>query len=106
MFDRTKQIKLDGVVREFQWSNPHIFVELTVDGPGGQTNYSIEGTSPGVLRRQGWKYDSIKAGDKVEVLMSPLKDGRPGGSLIYVVKDGVRLGNSQAVIDAAKGQAQ
>ncbi len=76
MFDRSKQIKLEGTARLFEWTNPHIFIELTVAGPGGApVNYSIEGTSPGVLRRQGWKYNSIQTGDKLEVMMSPLKDG-------------------------------
>ena len=101
MFDRTKQIKLQGVFRQFEWTNPHIFIELAVPGANGEMKYSIEGTSPGVLRRQGWKYDDLKIGDKVEVMMSPLKDGQPGGSLIYVMKDGVKLGES----DAARGGA-
>ena len=104
MFDRSRQIKLEGVVRQFEWTNPHIFIELAVSDPNGSTNYSIEGTSPGVLRRQGWKYDALKPGDKIEVMMSPLKDGRPGGSLVYVMKDGVKLGETPA--PAPSGRAE
>ena len=96
MFDRTKEVVVTGTVREFQWTNPHIFIELTVQGASGPYNYSIEGPAPGVLRKHGWKFSSLKAGDKVVVKVHPLKDNRPGGGLISVSKDGVILGDQVA----------
>ena len=91
MYERDKVLEVAGTIREFQWTNPHTFIELTVDGPGGPSNYSIEGPTPGVLRSQGWKFNTLKAGDKVTVKVHPLKSGRVGGALISVTKDGVTI---------------
>jgi hypothetical protein len=92
MYDRDKEVVVAGTVREFQWTNPHTFIELVVDSPSGPQNYTIEGATPGVLRRQGWKFNSLKPGDKVVVKFHPLKYGKLGGGLVSVSKDGVILG--------------
>jgi Family of unknown function (DUF6152) len=91
MYERDKVLEVTGTVREFQWTNPHTFIEMVVDGATGPQNYSVEGPTPGVLRASGWKFNSLKAGDKVVVKVHPLKDGRQGGGLISVSKDGVTL---------------
>jgi hypothetical protein len=97
MFDRTKVLDVKGTVREFQWTNPHTFIELTVDGPKGPENFSVEGPTPGVLRSKGWKFNSLKAGDKVTVKVNPLKTGEVGGNLISVQKaDGSVLSGGAA----------
>jgi hypothetical protein len=92
MYDHSKTLEVAGTVREFQWTNPHTFIELTVNGPEGPQNYTIEGATPGVLRRQGWKFNSLQPGDKVVVKYHPLKKGNLGGGLVSVQKDGVTLG--------------
>lgn len=93
MFDSTKDVVLDGVVREFQWTNPHSWVQLTVQEGGKSVEYSIEGGSPNGLARRGWTRNSIKAGDKIKVTMHPLKDGSKGGSFVRAVfPDGKVLG--------------
>ena len=84
MYDRTKVIEVKGTVREFQWTNPHIFIELDV--AGSTTPFSIEGPTPSILRTRGWKFNSLKAGDQIAVMMHPLKDGRRGGGLVQVTK--------------------
>ena len=94
MFDRQKEVVISGTVREFQWTNPHIFIELLVPGPNGAYSYSIEGPSPGVLRAHGWKFNSLKVGDKVVAKVHPLKGDRKGGGLISISKDGVTLGDA------------
>ena len=91
MYERDKVIEVAGTVREFQWTNPHIFIELTVEGPNGPYNYSVEGPTPGVLRSQGWKFNQLKAGDRIVAKVHPLKEGRIGGGLISITKDGVTL---------------
>ena len=91
MYERDKVVDVTGTIREFQWTNPHTFIELTVDGPTGPYNYTIEGPTPGVLRSQGWKFNTLKAGDKVTVKVHPLKSGRVGGGLVSVTKDGVTI---------------
>jgi hypothetical protein len=96
MFDRTHDIVLKGTVREFQWTNPHSFIELAVvDAQGTVTAYSIEMNSPNNLTRQGWKSGSLKAGDKVLLTMNPLRDGSKGGLFLAVqLPDGTVLGDA------------
>src|SRR5262245_16575183 len=85
MFDSTKEVLLTGVVKEFQWTNPHTFVQLVVPGPGGKSvEWSIEGSSPNGLSRIGWKRTSIKAGDQVAVTINPLRSGQPGGNFVQL----------------------
>jgi hypothetical protein len=92
MFDNTKNVELDGTVREFQWTNPHSWIQLTVMENGQSVEYSIEGTSPNGLARRGWTRTSLKPGDRVKVTMHPLKDGSKGGSFVKAVKaDGTTL---------------
>ena len=83
MFDHAKSVVLNGVVKEVQWTNPHvgIFVTGTTQANEESALWLMEMTSPGNLVRDGWKRTSIKAGDKVEVSFSPLRNGSKGGAL-------------------------
>lgn len=96
MFDHVHRVTLAGVVTRFQWTNPHVFIELDVpDEHGASKHYSIECASPNVLMRGGWKYTDIKVGDKVTLLINPLKDGSAGGMLeTATLADGRTLGDS------------
>jgi hypothetical protein len=95
MFDQTQEKTLVGTVKEVQWTNPHIWVQVMVkNASSGQlVEWSIEGASPNALSRQGWKRSSLKAGDAVELVIHPLKNGDNGGSLIRVSVDGKPVGN-------------
>lgn len=94
MFDQSRTIELQGEIREFQWTNPHVWVQLLVTQPDGSVvEWSIEGSSPNGLRRQGWRSESLLPGMQVTVLTHPLKNGDPGGSLVNVtLADGTVLG--------------
>jgi hypothetical protein len=83
MYEPTKTLTLNGTVKTFQWTNPHVVIWILVkpDGGGDAQEWSIETTSPGVLTRGGWTRQSIKAGDRVSVTFSPLRDGSHGGGL-------------------------
>ena len=86
MFDQARTVKLNGTVTQFQWTNPHSFIELDVlTKSGGTEHWSIELNSPNNLTRQGWKRTSIKRGDKVTVTISPLRDGKKGGLFSRIV---------------------
>ena len=94
MFDLEKEVTVEAVVKELQYRNPHVWIQLMVpDGRGGQTEWSIEGGAPGMMTRAGWKSSTLKPGDKVTLVMHPLKSGQPSGSLIRVtLPDGRVLG--------------
>ena len=93
-FDQTKEMKLVGIIKEVQWTNPHIWVQLLVKDEAGHTvEWSLEGGSPNALSRQGWKRSSMHAGDAAEIVIHPLKDGTNGGSLMKVSINGQPIGN-------------
>lgn len=93
MFDRAKETTLVGVVRDFQWTNPHSWIELEVpNDSGGVDKWSIELNSPNNLSRQGWHSDSVKPGDKISVVIWPLRSGEKGGLFISLtLPDGSTL---------------
>lgn len=95
MFDMGKEIELKGSVREFQWTNPHIWVQVLVTGADGKTvEWSIEGNSPSTLSRQGWSKRSLVPGEKVTMTVHPLRDGTPGGSVVKILReDGSLVGD-------------
>jgi Family of unknown function (DUF6152) len=66
-FDSTKPIKFEGVVKTVDWMNPHIYVNIEAKENGKTVLYSVEGGPPNALFRQGWRPDSLKIGDKVQV---------------------------------------
>jgi hypothetical protein len=82
MFDTAKPTTLEGVVTSFEWTNPHAYIEVDVaDAKAGQKHWSIELGSPSILMRAGWKFNTLKKGDKVTAVVSPLRSGEPGSLL-------------------------
>jgi len=100
MFDMTKKMTLVGTVTTFEWTNPHSYIEIDVPdeqggaNPGGVKHWSIEMGSPSILQQSGWKFSSLKKGDKTTLVISPLKNGKSGGFLnTATLPDGRVLGN-------------
>ena len=95
MFDQANPVTLSGVVTALEWTNPHVYIELDVpDASGKVRHWTIELGSPSILMRGGWKFNSVKKGDKVTAVVSPLKNGEPGSLLTRVtLADGRVLGN-------------
>ena len=83
MFDFTKTVELTGTIKSFQWTNPHTWTVVTVEGKGAG-EYGLEGMSPNYLSRNGWTKRTLNAGDKVTLQVHPLKDGRKGGFMVSV----------------------
>ncbi len=95
-FDQAQEKTLVGTIKEVQWTNPHIWVQILVKTPeGAVVEWSIEGGSPNGLARQGWRRSSLKAGDQVEIVIHPLKNGSNGGSLMRVSVDGKPIGGAR-----------
>lgn len=94
MFDLGKDYTVEAVIKEVQFTNPHVWLQIMVtDDKGVATEWSIESGAPGMMLRNGWKPSTLKPGDKVTLTMHPLKNGSPGGSLVSVkVPDGRVLG--------------
>jgi hypothetical protein len=94
MFDRDKELKLNGTIKDFAWTNPHSWIEIDVPNAQGATDtWGVECNSPNNLARMGWKSSSLKPGDKVTISIHPLRSGEHGGSFMYVTfPDGHTLG--------------
>ena len=83
MFDQSRQVPLRGTVRDFQWTNPHAFIDIDVPNAAGTSElWKVELNSPNNLRRQGWRSNILRAGDKVTVVINPLRDGTKGGLFV------------------------
>jgi hypothetical protein len=96
MFDSTKEQTISGTVTEFNWTNPHSSFKVSVAGADGKEEvWAIEMNGPQNLVHAGWKRTTIKAGDKVTVVVHPLRDGKPGGSFMSItLPDGKKLTGS------------
>ncbi len=93
-FDLARNITLKGTIKEVQFTNPHVWLQVLIPNDrGGQTEWSIEAGAPGMLLRTGWKPNSLKPGDPVTIVTHPAKSGAPTGSLVSVTtSDGLTLG--------------
>jgi hypothetical protein len=75
-FDLEHKVTVRGTVTSFEWSNPHAFIYLDVkDKNGAIEPWRVEGNSPNMLNRVGWKRDIINKGDQVSVTGAPAKNG-------------------------------
>ena|SRR5947207_15485683 len=95
MFDMTKQVTIVGTVTGFEWTNPHCYIEIDVPNESGATkHFSIEMGSPSILQQGGWKFSSLKKGDKATLIINPHKS-EPGGGFLFsaTLPDGRVLGN-------------
>jgi hypothetical protein len=80
MFDQSRKVTLQGTVKDFRWTNPHIFIQLLVKNESGvEEEWSIEMTSPEHLVRLGWRPGTLKPGDRVTLVIHPMRDGTVKG---------------------------
>ena len=94
-FDRTKKVTLVGTVKEFRWQNPHTWIEVEVPDEKDKNKivvWGVELTSPTYLIRAGWKSNIINPGDKVTVVVNPVRTGEPAGIFVSLtLPDGREL---------------
>jgi len=77
---------LKGTIVSVEWTQPHVWITFDADnGHGGVDRYGIEGMSPSYLNRVGWSKRTLNPGDKVTMILYPLKDGRKGGFVDKVI---------------------
>jgi hypothetical protein len=98
MFDRNKQATIKGTVKEFQWTNPHVWVQVMVPNSSGVSEeWSIEAGSPNMLYRQGWDNTTFKVGDQITLVINPLHSGGRGGNFVAATLPGGKMvGNLNA----------
>jgi hypothetical protein len=90
------QIKLSGVVTDFRWMNPHVYIRMEAPDPrtSKPRQWLIECANPGILNRVGWRFNMVKAGDRITVIVSPLRNGEPAALLKQItLADGRKYSN-------------
>lgn len=97
MFDMTKEVTVSGTVKQFQWTNPHAYIQLDAkDAAGRDVEWSMEMGAPMYLYARGWRPSSLKHGMRVTVTINPLRNGRPGGVVRDVMTaDGRQIGTNR-----------
>jgi hypothetical protein len=96
MFDDGKSVTITGTVKEFQWTNPHCWIQVLVPGAAGPSEaveWSVEMGAPFELFRTGLRPKTIKPGDRITVVVHPMRDGTPAGLFVSATgSDGKALG--------------
>ena len=97
MFDATKEVTMSGTVKEFEWTNPHSWLRVTVNDQktGKPVLWALELSSPARLTTMGMHADTVKVGDVVSVTFHPMKDGTRGGQFMAA-----KLPNGKSIIRA------
>lgn len=95
MFDKQIVRHVTASVIEFQWTNPHVWIQISIENEAGeQEEWSIEGLGPNSLSRKGWRRNSFKAGEIIEIKFNPMRDGSPAGGFIGAkFENGETIGN-------------
>jgi Family of unknown function (DUF6152) len=90
---------MSGVVTGFKWANPHVYIELdAADAKTGEKrHWLVECASTSILNRTGWKFNMLKPGDRITVIVSPLRNGEPAALLKQItLADGRKFSNGAA----------
>jgi len=93
MFDETRTVTFEGVIREMQWTNPHSWLLVDVRGDDGTvTTWGFEAEGPSTLRRAGIRPSDLRAGAEITITGRPMKDGRTAALWVEaVLADGRKL---------------
>jgi hypothetical protein len=83
-----KEVTMKGVVKEFQYTNPHSWLIVDITNKVGLvTTWGFEAEGPGVLMRNGIHKSDLAPGTKLTLTVHPLKNGQPAGSWVKAVRD-------------------
>jgi len=91
-YDTQKEVVLHGVVKEFNWRNPHVYVVWEVkDQSGKVVEWAGEMNSPTSMIQVGMNRNSLKPGDEVVITVNPSKTSNPLGIIRKITMADGRL---------------
>lgn len=94
MFDQQRTLEVTAEVKEFQWTNPHVWIQVYVeDERGEKVEWSVEGGGRNSLARSGWRPTTFRPGDVVHMRFNPMRDGSPAALFVGAkLADGSTIG--------------
>jgi hypothetical protein len=98
VFDRSHTVTITGTVTEFKWGNPHSWIQLDVtDADGAVARWGVEMNPANTLARAGWRSTTVKPGDRVSIVVYPLRNNEKGGQYVSItLPDGSVLGEPES----------
>jgi len=86
-YDLSKTVTVKGIVKEFSYENPHIYITFVAkDDSGNPVEWVVETDPPMMMSRKfGWTRHWIKPGDEITVSLWPSKVGSTRGFLARLV---------------------
>jgi hypothetical protein len=93
MFDEHAEVTVSGVVREFQYTNPHSWLLVDVTNEDGSvTTWGFEAEGPSTLMRAGIRKSDLSPGTEITITGNPMRDGRPAALWVIATRgDGKQL---------------
>ena len=91
-YDDTKPITIQGWVTKVEWTNPHVYFYLDVEGEDNEVqNWAFEMVAPIVLERRGWTRNTLQIGEELEI------EG-------FLARDGSRLASAATLLILRTGE--
>jgi Family of unknown function (DUF6152) len=93
MFEKEKTITVEGVVKKFEYTNPHSWLLVDVKNKDGSvTTWGFEAEGPSTLQRAGIRPSDFAAGTKLKITGHPMRDGSPAAAWVEAIRaDGKRF---------------
>ena len=93
MYDMANPVTVTGVVKRFEWTNPHAFVYLEVkDEKGNVVEWEVEMMSLNHLRGYGWTRNTVKPGEVISCTGGAAKSGAPS-----MISSYMKLGDGRMI---------
>jgi hypothetical protein len=98
-FDGQQTVKVTGIVKEFQWLNPHVtvVVEGTAKDAVQKVRWAVEMQAPNAMMEQGWARDTLAIGDRVTIVANPLRREDAAADAIRLLYLGVILPSGKSL---------
>jgi hypothetical protein len=94
MFDQSRAVTFEGVVKKWELTNPHSWLWVDVTGKDGKVvTWGFEAEGPSTLQRAGIRPSDLKEGTKITITGNPMRDGTPAAIWLNAVRasDGKKL---------------
>ena len=92
MYDTANPVTINGVVKKFDWTNPHAFIYVEVNDNGKTVEWEVEMMSLNHLRSYGWTSKTVKPGDMISCTGSPARSGAPS-----MIANRMKLGDGREI---------